>query len=330
MLSKFWRMSIACTLVLSCQVAFAQENGDGNGEMSKSDSGSAQMIDFKWGKTQIELPVLESYQRDVVVDGYRGVDDIFQVREANPNVGAGQWQFELALGWDIWKSGDGNDDNITLTPSIKYGITDDFNIELQVMPINFGDGSRIEGVEDFNDNTGLFEDDDNAKDGLGELNFKMFWRLFEEQGLAPAFAMWSEIRIPSGENSEKFDATLHFNLTKTLWDGIRGHLTGFLMTANGSKGDYNQISIGDRRDFQWGVGLGMDFALSDQDLLLINYMNRSSRYDGNKTTNGIEMGWVHHFSDTQQLQLGIRYNDTDGGFEEGPRWSTNIQWSIAF
>lgn len=329
MVSKIWRMGFAGMFVLTCQFALAQENGNG-GDEGRSDSGSAQMMDFRWGKTQIELPVLETYQRDVVMEGYRGVDDIFLIREANPNVSQGQWQFELAVGWDIWKSGDGNDDNITLTPSIKYGITDDFNIELEVLPINFGDGSRIEGVEDFNNNTGLFEDDDDAKDGLGELNFKMFWRLWEEQGLAPAFAMWSEIRIPSGENSEKFDGTLHFNFTKTMWDGVRGHLAGFIKTANGSKGDYNQNNIGDRRDFQWGVGTGMDFALDDQNLLVVNYLNHSSQYDGNSTTNSVELGWVHHLSDTQQLQIATRYNDTNGGFEEGPRWSTNIQWSVAW
>ncbi len=321
MLSKFWRMGFAATVALSCQFALAQENGDG---------GSAQVMGLRWGKTQVELPMLETYQLDVVVEGYRGVDDVFLIREANPNISAGQWQFELAMGWDIWKSGDGHDDDFTLTPSIKYGISDDMNIELEVLPINLGDGSRIDGVEEFNGGTGLFENDNDAKDGLGELNVKFFWRLAEEQGIAPAVALWSEVRIPSGDNSEKFDGTLHLNTTKTIADGVRSHLTGFVKTANGSRGDWDLNSIGDRRDFQWGVGTGLDFAVDDQNLLIVNYMNRSSEYDGNKTTNSLELGWVHHLSDTQQLQLATRYNDTKGGFEEGPRWSTNVQWSVAW
>lgn len=305
-------------------------------------SGGNTVKGIRLGEKEVcfKLPCLETF--DVEARGYLGVDDFFWVREANPNVRGGQWQIETKAAWTTWKSGLGHDDDLLFTPSIKYGITDDLNVELEVLPLNIGDGARIDGYRD-------------SRDGMGDLNLKLFWRFLEEQDLIPAMALWTETRIPFGAHSEKIDATAHLNLTKTIHEKIRVHATGYLTTANGARGDgdrdpgerggrrnrwvyrgwgfnngdLDDYWIGDRRHVQWGLGMGFDYSIDEKNLLVMNYLNKSSDYYGNANTNIIGAGWVHHLTDNQQLLVGVDYADTRGTFE-GPRWTTKAQWSISF
>jgi hypothetical protein len=293
------------------------------------------MMGLRTTEKCLEIPYwgLETYEWDVGVEGYRGVDDFFNVREANSNICAGQWQFELRADWQTFHNDFlRRDDDVTTTPSIKYGITDDLNVELEVLPINFGDGLNINPT--------------NAADGTGDVNVKLFWQFLHEEGLTPAMALWGESRIPSGENSEKMDGALHYNLTKTIADGWRFHFTAYGKSANGSRGDRDRSSFellgaiandfdfsrqpqfGDRRHFQWGAGIGFDVALDDNNLLVFNWLNQSSNFYGVRNNNLLEAGWVHHLNDCQQLMVAFGaepHSDSDA-----PHYTGKVQWSIAW
>lgn len=279
-------------------------------------------------KVELTIPVFETYDISVPA-GYRGVDDFFVVREANSNVRKNQFQLEFKTGWSTYDSNRGKDDDWTVTPSIKYGITDMINVELEVLPINIGDGTEINGYSGSND-------------GTGDLNLKLYWQLLAERDLIPALALWSETRIPTGEGSEKMDETVHLNLTKTVHERVRVHLEGFLKSANGARGDGDRDwrwdrrifhdddeGIGDRRHFQWGLGMGADYKVDEKNLIVLNYMNRSSEYYGNGNANILGAGWVHHLTDKQQIMVGLDYCDYHGN-NEGPRWTTKAQYSISF
>ena len=259
--------------------------------------------------------------------GYLGVDDFFRIREANPNVKSCQWQFELNSAWSTFRSGAGRDDDWTVGASLKYGITDDVFAEFEVLPVNFGDGS------DFSARSNRFRfgrrRNVTGDDGNGESNLKLFWRFLREQDIMPAMAVWSELRLPTGEGSSKMDWNIRLNATKTIWDRFRAHMAGWLETDNGARGGFDNRFFGDRRNFQWGMGAGVDYSLDEQNVLVLNYENRSSEYDGNSNTNSFEAGWVHHLSPSQQLMVGTVYDDTRG-FQEGPRWTAKVQWSVAF
>ena len=327
MKAKALAVSAIFALSLVLQPALAQEADEGAGE------GTAKVKGLKFGKKSIEIPALEPFEIDVTVEGYKGVDDFFILREANPNVGAGQWEFELGVAYSCFRSGDSRDDAITMTPSIKYGLGDPVFIELGLLPINMGDGTGI-GTSGLGGDLGglggmfTFGDDNEPDNGNGDLSIKLFWQLMEEQDIWPAIAMWTEARVPTGDGSEKIDGTLNFNFTKTLHDSVRMHFGGYVKTANGAHGDYDREDIGDRRDFQCGAGAGFDFALADTDLLLINYLNKSSEYNGNSSNNVFEAGWVHDFGG-HQLMMGVDYADVKGDFED-PRWTGKVQWSISF
>lgn len=259
---------------------------------------------------------------------YKGVDDFFRVREANPNVKECVWQFELNTAWQTFRSGSGRDDDWNVGASIKYGITEDLFAEFAVLPVNIGDGNAIEGYS--NHDGGWWNDRKGVGDsGNGESSVKLFWRFLREQEVMPAMAVWSEMRLPTGVGSEKVDFDLHFNMTKTIIERLRAHLTGWGRSANGSRGDYNDSFFGSRRDFQWGLGTGVDYALNEENMLVLNYENRSSNYDGNANTNHYEAGWVHDLTETQQLMISAIYDDVRGE-QEGPRWTAQFQWSIAF
>lgn len=258
---------------------------------------------------------------------YLGVDDFFRVREANPNIKHCVWQFELNTAWQTFRNGSGRDDDWNVGASIKYGISDDVFAEFEVLPVNLGDGNGFRG---YGNDRGFFGDNKGGGDsGNGESNLKLFWRFLREQEVMPAMAVWSELRLPTGAGSAKLDWNVHLNMTKTIVDRLRAHLTGWAETANGSRGDFDDGFFGDRRDFQWGFGTGVDYSLNEQNLLVLNYENRSSNYDGNANTNHYEAGWVHHLTETQQLMVSAIYDDVRGE-QEGPRWTAQFQWSVAF
>ncbi len=323
--SNVFRLSAVAMMVSVAPSLFAQDDGG-----MQSSEGTAKVLGLRFVKHNVsfDVPKLETYTREVPTRGYRGLDDFFNVREANSNIRSGQWQFELEGAWSTFRSGSNRDDNFTLRPSLKYAYTDNVNIEFGFDPINFGDGSDLNSQSYFGSRA-RYRNNNSGDDGNGDTSLKYFWQMSHEQDIWPAMAMWLEARLPTGEGSSKVDGTLNMTLTKTLCEGARGHIQGFVKTANGARGDLDRINIGDRRDFQWGIGTGFDYSVTENDLVVLNYMNSSSEYTGNSTNHAYEAGWVHHLGSNQQLMFAVDYNDNAGGYEPA-RWGGRFQWSMSW
>lgn len=230
---------------------------------------------------------------------YREISDFFNIREAYSNVTAGEWEFEVSFAWET-KSG--GSDSYGPVLSLKYGITDTFHAEIEVEQIKLGDG---------------------GDQGNGELALIVFKEWWKEAEILPAFATWGEMRIPSGEGSSGVDGELHFNLTKTLLPNFRGHLEGFLETANGARGGEDEA---ERRDFQWGVGPGFDYSFSDDTIAAVNYLLRSSEENGYGNQNVVQFGLAQRIAENQHLKFAVDVG-VDGR-ESTRNVGAKILWSI--
>ncbi len=230
---------------------------------------------------------------------YREISDFFNVREANVNTVANEWELELEGAWET-NAGEG-DDNFFFTPNLKYGLNDDMFVEVEVAPLNIGDG---------------------GDQGNGDVSLQLFYQFARETEDTPAMAAWIEGRFPSGEGSSGVDGELHLNITKTVMEGVRSHLEGFVETANGGRGDEDD----GRRPFQWGAGIGFDYQLDEDTICVINYLNRSSEEVGNPNQNLLELGGVRRIAENQHLKFAVDIGLD--GHEETPDFGAKILWSI--
>lgn len=266
--------------------------------------------------TTTEKTTVATTEKTVNGDDYREVSDFFNIREANSSVKCGEWEFEAPFSWET--SSNGGDDDFGIGASLKYGITDDVFLELELLPLNIGDG---------------------GDQGNGETALILFTQWAHESGDMPAFATWAEMRIPSGHHSSGVDGALHFNLTKTLATNFRGHLEGYIMTANGERGgefnghDDNWFNWGwgdderaDRRHFQWGIGPGFDYQFDDSTIGILNYINRVSEAYGGHNQNIVEVGLARKLCEGQWLKAAVDIG-VDGR-DETPNFGGKLQWSI--
>ncbi len=229
---------------------------------------------------------------------YRELSDFFNVREANVNTVQGEWELELE---GDWVTGAKVDDDFTFTPNIKYGLTDDMFIELEVRPLVIGDGKH---------------------QGEGDTSIQLFYQFTRETDDLPAFATWVEARLPTGEGSAGVDGEVHFNLTKTLMPDVRGHLEGFVLSANGGRGDEGN----DRRSLQWGTGIGLDYQIDDLTICTINYLNRSSEIFGHANQQILEIGGVRQIAEDQHLKLAFDIGLDNS--EEARDFGVKLLWSV--
>jgi hypothetical protein len=194
-------------------------------------------------------------------------------------------------------------DEVTLTPNLQYGITDDLFAEIAILPLKLGEG---------------------PDQGNGDLGLTVFNRFIRECGYVPSVAAWAEMRIPTGDGSSGVDGTLHFNVTKTLCPKFRAHLEGFLETANGRTGrdDTN------RRPFQWGVGPGFDYLFTPSTLGVLNYLHRSSEEVGHPNQNILELGLAHNLTEHQTVKFALDIG-LDGR-EETDNLGTKVEWSYSW
>ena len=268
-----------------------------------------------------EKTTVTTTEKTVNGDDYREVSDFFNIREANPSVVQGEWEFEVPFAWETASH---EEDGFRLSPSLKYGLFENAFVELET-PLVLGDG---------------------ADQGNGDIHLILFYRWVRESGDIPAFATWAEMRIPSGQQSSGVDGTLHFNLTKTLADKFRGHLEGYIMTANGERGGgefnghnghddrwlfnwgWGNDERADRRHFQWGIGPGIDYQCSDKTTGILNYINRSSEEYGTHNQNILEIGLVQELAEKQHLKAAVDIG-LDGN-NETPNFGAKVQWSIDF
>jgi hypothetical protein len=241
---------------------------------------------------------------------YREISSFFNIREAYSNVEKGVWELEFE---SAWETGNGGDDDVFFGAALKYGFSDTTWLELEVVPINLGDG---------------------GDQGAGELELALFHQWTSESDSPVAFATWVDMRIPSGQGSSGVDGTLHGAITKSLGGNWRAHLNGYVMTANGEmggddddNGSWGDDERADRRDFQWGIGPGLDYQFNEETIGTINYINRSSDQNGESNDGIVEVGVVRKIADKQYLKFGVDF-DVHGGNDDIPNVAAKVQWSI--
>jgi hypothetical protein len=267
------------------------------GQEPKKEAPKAETMDLQAAEEEAATqPAAEKY-------GYRGTSSFYTIREAYSNVKQGQWEFEFTF---FYATRDRTDDSFRLTQSLKYGVTDDFHIELAVAE-PLGDGGR----------------------GVGELELTLFNTFWHETEWLPAFAGLASMRIPTGYQSSGVDGTFSGILTKTICEPFRFHIQGFVQTANGEPGDFS----GDRRHFQWGVGPGFDLKLWEGAVGVLNYLNRSSETYGEHNQNILQLGLTQKLPDiTESIDHALKLAFDIGldGDRETPNFGVRVQWGIGF
>ena len=262
--------------------------------------------------TTKEKTTVTTTEKTVNGDDYREVSDFYNIREANPSVTQGEWEFEVPFKWETTSH---ESDEFGLSPSLKYGIFENAFLEIET-PLVLGDG---------------------GEQGNGDVHLIFFYRWLRESGDVPAFATWTETRIPTGQGSSGVDTALHFNLTKTLATNFRGHLEGFIMVTNGERGGgefnghdnnwgWGDDERPDRRNFQWGIGPGFDYQFNDDTIGILNYINRVSEAKGEHNQNIVEVGLARKLCEGQWLKAAVDIG-LDGN-DETPNFGAKLQWSI--
>jgi len=229
---------------------------------------------------------------------YREISGFFNIREAYANVGKGEWEFET---WVEWETQSGQRDTYGPAASLKYGITDTFYAEIELLPLTLGQG---------------------GDQGNGDIALQLFKELWKEGDVVPAMGLWGEMRIPSGQGSSGVDVELAGALTKTVAPNLRMHFNGFIMSANGSRGGDDD----ERRPFQWGAGPGVDYSFSDDTIATVNYLNRCNEDEGEPNENVIEFGLAQRLAPNQHLKLAVEVGAD--GHESTPNLGAKVLWSI--
>lgn len=247
-------------------------------------------------KTEPETGVLSTAY------GYREVSDFFNIREANPQVDKGEWEAEFIFNWSTRSN---EPDELALDQSIKYGITDDAFVELEVLEPQLGEG---------------------GDQGTGELVFILYNRFVRETENLPAFGLQGEMRIPSGDGSSGVDGTLAAVATKTFAERFRVHFEGWIQTANGNLGSDDA----DRRHFQWALGPGFDYMINEKTLVLLNYRNRSSEVYGNHNQNVLELGGIYEIARSGDIHQHVKAAIDIGldGSTETEHFGAKVMYSI--
>jgi hypothetical protein len=234
--------------------------------------------------------------------GNRGVDDLFNIREAYPDALEGVFVLDLRF---KYSTQGGQDDDFELQQRLEYGITDKISVGFAVLQPNLGDG---------------------GDSGAGDIEVGAFWQINDEQDWIPVFALSADMRIPSGDGSSGVDGTFNFIMTKSFGDKFRAHLQGFVETANGSSG----AATFDRRHFQWGVGAGADYLLFDNTTVAMNYQNRANEEYGQRNQNLLQLGVVQNVGKLGNTYHAVSFVNTIGldGIDSTPNFEALFQWSI--
>ncbi|MGE0479505.1 MAG: hypothetical protein AB7Q17_03430 [Phycisphaerae bacterium] len=285
----WWCDALACA-VLAPAIASA--------DATISGPGAAAATGLQYGVAQTTAPA-PAPARAEGGSMYRGTSDFYNVREAFANQRQGEWEFEFG---GAWRTDDSeSDDDFALFGNIKYGITDRFYVELSALPINLGDG---------------------GDGGAGDIGLLFFYQCMDETDWLPAFGSWISGRFPSGDGSSGVDGTLGGAFTKTLMPRLRGHLQGTITTANGDRGPDEY----DRRDFQWGAGVGIDYEIDEKTYAILNYTNTVSDEVGNGNLNVLEVGVTHNIVPGQRLRAAVDIGLDDNG--ETPNFVAKFLWAI--
>ena len=253
---------------------------------------------------------------------------------------------DLRMGtWWVTASDEANltdsDDDYSVTPSLVWGPCDNVEISFSV-PVWVGDGGEMPAFSEGNADTYI----------------GMLWRLVEQNGMWPALALASNLRTPTGDNSNGLDAELRLVLTNEYDSGIRSHVNLYGNSVNtdnekslmaddndggfgwGSDDDDWDSGLGwgwgrDRlsgRHFQWGAVFGLDGPLCSDGAVrwVADYVHKSSAYYGNRNSNLLELGWEWNIDEQNKLgmatQVGLDDNEETPNFGAGFTYAYSMKY----
>ncbi len=227
----------------------------------------------------------------------------FNVDDANP-VPAGQLDLRLRYDWTTGRDRPNADDDHVVGATLLWGAATNFEVSLD-LPVNLGDGGDMDG----------------GFDGNGDVYLGLLYRFLEDQGdWMPAMAFSFTARIPTGDRSSGIDGDFRLLMTKEYDSGLRSHLNGFMITANGNNDP-------DTRHFQWGVVVGMDGPLCADGAVrwVADYMHRSSYHYGESNGHILEIGTEWTPADNCKLGLAAQFALDHNG--EVPDYGARLNWS---
>lgn len=182
------------------------------------------------------------------------------LRSADPEE-VGEFEIKNIFGWST--SRDGDDDEFEYELEIEYGLVENHELIFSV-PFELGEGQV---------------------DGNGDLTLGWHWRLWQEDGWVPAFAIRNYVRVPSGFQSSGVDYELRGLFTKTLIpDSLRLHFNPFGRSVNGD-------NVEDARPFRYGAALGVDYRVAPEFLLIADYMYANGEEEGQSDDHSAEFGF---------------------------------------
>ncbi len=173
--------------------------------------------------------------------------------------------------------------------------------------------------------------------GNGDITLGWHWRLWQEDGLLPAFAMRNFVRVPSGVDSSGVDYIWRGLMTWTLVpDSLRLHFNPFLASLNGENTEYNEDGWwgnrarfwGDEgkedRNFRWGAALGVDYKINENLLWITDYRYENSQTENTRDNHVAELGldWKLDESNT----IGLASEISLDGDHNGPAVTGKISY----
>lgn len=207
------------------------------------------------------------------------LDGPYFLRSADP-LEAGEIELKFIYGYE--KEPDDEEHEIEFV--FEWGLAEGHEFILEV-PVTLGEG-KVEGNGDI-------------------MEFGFHSRIWDEADWLPAFSVRNLIRIPTGHRSNGVDYLLRGLFTTTLETGTtRLHFNPFAKWVNGNLDD-------DERHFQWGAAIGFDYRISDDLLLIADYMHRSSEAEGVGNQQSVELGADWEFADDQILAFQAEF-EVDG------------------
>lgn len=217
--------------------------------------------------------------------------------------------------FDYGTSSDGSDDDVGNRVEVQWGFLEGHEMVLK-LPLNYGDG----------------------EDGNYDLSVGWQWKLHEGDGsLLPAFAIYNELRTPSGYHSSGFDWEIRGVFTWDVNPGTcRLHLNPFVRFMDTDNlesnlrgdDDYNFLWGDDDevsgRHFAAGGVIGFDGRLSDSTIVNIDYIIDSGRLDGDSLQHSMEAGMDYQVAENHTLSWATRW--TLDGDDQGDNWGLALSW----
>jgi hypothetical protein len=249
------------------------------------------------------------------------IDGPVFLRSADPEP-PGELIIKNIFAWETNKHTKGDDDDNSeyfYEFEIEYGLVENHEL-IFALPFELGDGNA---------------------EGNGDIELGWHWRLWEEDGALPAFAIRNILFLGTGHDSDGVDYMLRGLFTKTITPGCtRIHLNPWLKVVDADDDEddvlyppFVMATLDDEeqeeRDFQWGIAIGFDHWLVPDNLLLIaDYQYSSSEHEGYRDQHKAEVGLDWHIDDCQTIAVATEVS-LDGD-NEGPCFSARVSYMYSF